>query len=94
MLEILECGLYHEQKRHICMSEGGSNVLKTRRYNSALSSLFSFILLKPLLNRLEEIAAGAVVAVVITVLPAYSDSDIKFCSQSYQGLRIAGSLVY
>ena len=43
VFEFLECGLYHEQKRHICMSEGGSNVLKTWRYNSALSADFSFL---------------------------------------------------
>ena len=29
-----------------------------------------------------------------TVLPANSDSDIMFCLQSYQGLRINRSLVY
>ena len=29
-----------------------------------------------------------------TVLPAKSDSDIMFCLQSYQGLRIDRSLVY
>ena len=30
----------------------------------------------------------------ITVLPANSDSDIKFCLQSYKGLKIDGSLMY
>ena len=39
---VLECGLYFEQKRYICMSKCGRNVLKTRRYDSALSSHFSF----------------------------------------------------
>ena len=29
-----------------------------------------------------------------TVLPAKSDSDVKFCLQSYQGLKIDRSLVY
>ena len=29
-----------------------------------------------------------------TVLPARSDSDVMFCLQSCQGLRIDGSLVY
>ena len=29
-----------------------------------------------------------------TVLPAKSDSDVMFCLQSYQGLRIDRSLVY
>ena len=29
-----------------------------------------------------------------TVLPAKSDSDVKFCLQSYQGLMIDRSLVY
>ena len=29
-----------------------------------------------------------------TVLPAKSDSDVMFCLQSYQGLRIDKSLVY
>ena len=33
---ILECGLYHEQKLYICR-----NVLKTRRYDSVLSTHFS-----------------------------------------------------
>ena len=32
--------------------------------------------------------------VVVTVLPAKSDSDIMFCLQSYQGFIIARSLVY
>ena len=31
---------------------------------------------------------------LFTVLPAKSDSDVKFCLQSYQGLRIDRSLVY
>ena len=42
---ILECGLKHEQKRYICMLKCGRNdgyVWKTRRYDSALSSHFSF----------------------------------------------------
>ena len=49
VFEILECGLYQEKKRYICMSKCGRNVLKTRRYDSALSThfLFSLILLKP-----------------------------------------------
>ena len=38
--EILECGLYREKKRYICMSEYGRNVLRTRRYDSVLSPLF------------------------------------------------------
>ena len=29
-----------------------------------------------------------------TILPAKSDSDVMFCLQSYQGLRIDRSLVY
>ena len=40
VFEILECGLYHEKKRYICMSKCGRNVLKTRRYDSMLSPLF------------------------------------------------------
>ena len=34
MFEILECGLYHEKKRYICMSKCGRTALKTRRYDS------------------------------------------------------------
>ena len=30
----------------------------------------------------------------ITVLPAKSDSDVKFCLQSYQGFMIYRSVVY
>ena len=30
----------------------------------------------------------------VTVLPAKSESDVTFCLQSYQGLRIDRSLVY
>ena len=30
----------------------------------------------------------------LIVLPAKSDSDVMFCLQSYQGLRIDRSLVY
>ena len=49
---ILECGLYHEQKRYICMSKCGRNVVKTWRYDSVPSPLFFFSLnlLKPPLN--------------------------------------------
>ena len=43
VFEILECGLYHEKKRYICMSKCGRNVLKTRRYDSVLSPRFSFL---------------------------------------------------
>ena len=51
VFEILECGLYHEKKRHICMSKCGRKVLKTRGYDSVLSLFFfSLILLKRLLN--------------------------------------------
>ena len=42
---ILECGLYHEKKRYICMSKCGRNVLKTRRYDSVLSPRFLFFYL-------------------------------------------------
>ena len=41
---ILECGLYHEQKRYICMSKCGRIVLKRRRYDSVLSTHLSFLL--------------------------------------------------
>ena len=40
VFEILECGLYREKKRYMCMSKYGRNVLKTRRYGSVLSPLF------------------------------------------------------
>ena len=40
VFENLECGLYHEKKRYICMSKCGQNVLKTQRYDSVLSHLF------------------------------------------------------
>ena len=39
---ILECVLYHKQKRFICMLKCGINMLKTRRYDSALSSHYFF----------------------------------------------------
>ena len=42
VFEILECGLYHEKKRYICMSKFGRNVLKTQQYDSVLSPLFLF----------------------------------------------------
>ena len=42
VFEILECGLYHEKKRYICMSKCGRNMLKKWRYDSVLSPLFSF----------------------------------------------------
>ena len=32
--------------------------------------------------------------VQFTVLPAKSDSDVMFCLQMYQGLKVDGSLVY
>ena len=40
VFEILECGLYREKKRYICISKCGRNVLKTWRYDSVLSPLF------------------------------------------------------
>ena len=40
VFEILECGLYHEKKRYICMSKCVRNVLKTLRYDSVLSPIF------------------------------------------------------
>ena len=42
VFEILECGLYREKKRYICISKCGRNVLKTRRYDSVLSPFFLF----------------------------------------------------
>ena len=42
VIVILECDLYHEQKRYICMYKCGRNVMKTQRYDSALSTHFSF----------------------------------------------------
>ena len=54
VFEILECGLYHEKKRYICMSKCGRNVLKTRCDDSVLSPhLVSLILFKPPLNSCE-----------------------------------------
>ena len=43
VFESLECGLYHEQKRIICMLKCDRNVLKTRRYDSVLSTHFVFL---------------------------------------------------
>ena len=40
VFEILECGLYYEKKRYICMSKCSRNELKTQRYDSVLSPLF------------------------------------------------------
>ena len=34
------------------------------------------------------------VDIAFTVLPGKSESDVRFCLQSYQGLRIDRSLVY
>ena len=34
VFEILECGLYHEKKRYICMSKCDRNELTTRQYDS------------------------------------------------------------
>ena len=42
VFEILECGLYHEKKRYICIPECGRNVVKPRRYDSVLSPFFLF----------------------------------------------------
>ena len=35
-----------------------------------------------------------IITMIGTVLPANSDSDVMFCLQSYQGLKIDISLVY
>ena len=64
---ILECGLYHEQKRYICMSKCGRNVVKTRRYDSVPSPLFLFFNLiktaaKFMRNESVKCPARAVVA--------------------------------
>ena len=40
VFEILECGLYHEKKRYMCMSKCVRNVLKTQRCDSVLSPIF------------------------------------------------------
>ena len=45
VFENLECGLYHEKKRYICMSKCVRNMLKTRRYDSVLSPIFFFSLI-------------------------------------------------
>ena len=41
VFKILECGLYHEKKRYMCMSKCVRNVLKTQRCDSVLSPIFS-----------------------------------------------------
>ena len=43
VFEILECGLYHEKKRYMCMSKCVRNVLKTQRCDSVLSPIFFFL---------------------------------------------------
>ena len=40
LFEILECGLYHEKKRYMCMSKCVRNVFKTQRCDSVLSPIF------------------------------------------------------
>ena len=64
MFVILECGLKHEQKRYICMLKCGRNVLKTRRYDSALSTHFFFSIAAKFL-RTESVKCPAHVTVVI-----------------------------
>ena len=41
VFEILECGLYQEKKRYMCMSKCVRNVLKTQRCDSVLDSVLS-----------------------------------------------------
>ena len=41
-----------------------------------------------------DIQIELVMVAEVTVLPAKSDSDVMFCLQSYQWLRIKRSLVY
>ena len=43
VFEILECGLYHEKKRYMCMSKCVRNVLKPQRCDSVLSPIFFFL---------------------------------------------------
>ena len=59
VFEILECGLYREKKRYICMSKCGSNVLKTWRYDSVLSSHFFFFKTAAKLMRTESVKCPA-----------------------------------
>ena len=80
VFEILECVLYHEQKLCIFMSKGGSNMLKTRGYDSEQSTYF-FVLKQPL-NSLVEIAAGALVAVVVVVVANTPDRCSQHLSQT------------
>ena len=51
-------------------------------------------LLNSLLTQLEKFISSFKEMLVSTVLPAKSGSDVMFCLQSYQGLRIDRSLVY
>ena len=52
VFEILECGLYQEKNGIYACQKRGRNMLKTRQYDSALSThfFFSLILLKLPLN--------------------------------------------
>ena len=59
VFEILECGLYHEKKRYICMSKCGRNVLKTWRYDSVLSPLFFFFKTAAIFMRTESVKCPA-----------------------------------
>ena len=70
-----------------CVCACVSHVLVTARRQIRPVSMGSLIWM-PL--QFERLCCG----IQDTVLPAKSDSDVMFCSQKYQGLRIDRSLVY
>ena len=62
VFEFLECGLYLEKKRYICVSKCGRNVVKTRRYDSVLLLFFFSTAAKFMRNESVKCPARAVFA--------------------------------
>ena len=65
-------------------------MLTYKALNTFIDDIFAFVIKMPTLYRIGCLRDGE----LTTVLPAKSDSDVMFCLQSYQGLRIDRSLVY
>ena len=59
VFEILECGLYHEKKRYMCMSKCVRNVLKTQRCAPIFFLFFNLIKTAAKLMRTESVKCPA-----------------------------------
>ena len=91
MFVILECGLYHEKKRYICMSKCGRNVLKTQRYDSVLSPLF-FLLFNLLKSAAKFMRTESVKCPACALSQACAYYVTQFTYKSYKSTDLNYSI--